>query len=328
VAEAHPRIVRLVAGHPLPDARSVRAAELALGLARGLGPADVLVALVSGGASALLCAPSPGMDLQSKRTVVDALLRAGAPIAQVNLVRRHLSAIKGGRLAAAAGGARVLTLLLSDVIGGSPADVGSGPTVAAPLDPDAARAVLERWAPELAAAVTPHLTRSPIAEPRTRTRLLAGPDDLARAVARELEARAFSTRVLPADEGDLATIVERRAAAAAALAPGEAVVIATEPTLRLPPHAGRGGRAGRCALMLLPHLAPDVAFLCGASDGRDGSGAGGAVVSGALQLSPERREEALTSHDDAPLHAALGTALPGDPTGNNLTDVHIIARAR
>jgi glycerate 2-kinase len=322
------RVTRLVAGHPLPDARSIRAAELALGLARSLGPADVLVALVSGGASALLCAPPPGMDLTSKRGVVDALLRAGAPIAEVNLVRRHLSAIKGGRLAATAGGARVLTLLVGDVIGGTPGDIGSGPTLCAPLEPDAARAVLERWAPALVPSIVPHLAREPFPEPRTRTRLLAGPDDLARAVARELEPRGFTTQVHPADQGELSTLVERRAAIAKSLAPGDAAVIATEPTLRLPAHPGRGGRAGRCALMLLPHLPPDVALLCGASDGRDGTGDGGAVVSGALQVAPDRLRDALDRYDDAPLHAALGSALPGGATGNNLADVHILARAR
>ena len=112
------------------------------------------------------------------------------------------------------------------------------------------------------------------------------------------------------------------------LIPGEAVVIACEPTLTLPPSAGRGGRAGRCALLAVGQLPADVALLCAASDGTDGSsGHGGAMVTGA-HVRSATVSEALQRFDDASAHAELGTALPGGPTGTNLADVHVVARAR
>lgn len=138
------RIAVFEAGHPVPDENSVRAARRMLEAVRGLGPDDLVLALVSGGGSASLALPMDGLDLAGKQAVTRALLNSGAPIGEINTVRRHLSAIKGGRLAAAARPARVVTLLISDVPGDDPAAIASGPTLADSSTPADAVAILER----------------------------------------------------------------------------------------------------------------------------------------------------------------------------------------
>ncbi len=302
------------------------------------------MALISGGASALLASPAAGLSLEEKRTIVAALLDRGAPIREVNLVRRHLSRVKGGRLARAAIPARVLSLLLSDVIGGEPSDIGSGPTVPDATTIEDARAVLRRYAPEL--ADTPFLDESlkpdtpvPILEAaaevpaavRLRARILVDPGTLAASVRDRLELAGLRAVVEGPEEGDAAAITARRVARAATLAPGEAVIIACEPTLHLPALRGQGGRAGWIALAAMRRLPDDVALLCAASDGVDGSsGAGGAGVtrSTAAGVTDEAIDRALADFDDARIHRALGTQLAGGPTGHNLADVHILARAK
>ena len=155
-----PRIQVVEAAHPVPDAAGHRAAAAIMQAVAGLGPDDLALCLVSGGASALLALPAAGVDLADKQAVNRALLRSGAGIHEMNCVRKHLSAIKGGRLAAAAGrgGAEVVTLLISDVPGDDPDVIGSGPTV-----PDAttladARSVLARHGIAPPPAVAPKKT--------------------------------------------------------------------------------------------------------------------------------------------------------------------------
>jgi glycerate 2-kinase len=215
---------------------------------------------------------------------------------------------------------------VSDVLGGEPHDVGSGPTVADPTTVAEARAVLEK----AGIAEPPGMTESVRAgELRARTQILADPPALARALAAALERRHLHATVEGPDEGDAADVALRRAARAATLAPGEAAVIATEPTLRLPPARGRGGRAGWVALATMGRLPADVALLCAASDGVDGSSsAGGALVTraDAERAGARAIEDALASFDDASVHEALGTRLTGGPTGHNLADVHVVAR--
>ncbi|AUX42014.1 hypothetical protein SOCE26_034390 [Sorangium cellulosum] len=323
------RVLR--AAHPIPDARSVDAAEAALAAAAELGPDDLLLALISGGASALLASPPAGVSLADKQALVAALLEGGAPIREVNLVRRHVSRIKGGRLAAAAAPARVLTLILSDVVGGLPHDISSGPTVPDPTRVDEALAALARWAPQLA-RLAPAFSESvkPADAPRATARVLADPGALAERVAAALAARTgLRATVAPAEDGEARAIVARRLALARALAPGEAVVIPCEPTLALPPQRGAGGRAGWIALAALRELPADVALLCAASDGVDGSsGAAGAAVDRAAAdaAAGGAIEAALARFDDAAIHRALGTHVASGPTGHNLTDVHVIAR--
>jgi glycerate 2-kinase len=138
------RIEVVEAGHPVPDAAGEQAARRILTLARGLGPEDQLVFLASGGGSALLSLPAPQITLADKQAVTHALLRSGATITEINTVRKHLSAIKGGRLATAAAPARIVTLAISDVPGDDPAVIASGPTVPDPTTFADARSVLAK----------------------------------------------------------------------------------------------------------------------------------------------------------------------------------------
>src|SRR5271167_251544 len=175
------RIEVIEASHPVPDAAGAHAARRILDLAHGLGPDDQLVFLASGGGSALLALPASGLTLADKQAVTHALLRSGATITEINTVRKHLSAIKGGRLAAAAAPARVVTLAISDVPGDDPAVIGSGPTV-----PDAttfadARALIARYGITPPDAVTARLARDddetpkPGSLPNLEFRMIATP---------------------------------------------------------------------------------------------------------------------------------------------------------
>lgn len=137
------------AAHPVPDAAGARATARMLDLLHGLGDGDFVLALISGGASALLTAPAAGVTLTEKQAVNAALLASGAPIDRMNVVRKHLSRVKGGQLAAAAHPARMLCLMISDVPGDDPAFIGSGPTVGDSSTPEDARAVLARWQVEV-----------------------------------------------------------------------------------------------------------------------------------------------------------------------------------
>jgi glycerate 2-kinase len=139
------RIEVVEASHPVPDAAGADAARRVLASVNGLGPDDLVLCLISGGASALLALPAQGITLDDKRAVTQALLRSGAAIGEINCVRKHLSAIKGGRLAAAAAPALVVTLAISDVAGDDPAVIGSGPTVPDPSTFAEARAILAHY---------------------------------------------------------------------------------------------------------------------------------------------------------------------------------------
>ena len=139
------RIEVVEASHPVPDERGQAAAGRILDLARGLGEDDLLLCLISGGGSSLLAVPAPGLSLDDKRAVNRALLRSGASIDEMNTVRKHLSAVKGGRLAAAAYPARIVTLAISDVPGDDPSVIASGPTVPDPTSAADALAILERY---------------------------------------------------------------------------------------------------------------------------------------------------------------------------------------
>ena len=139
------RVERILAGHPVPDEGSLRAGQRALALAEGLGEGDHLLALVSGGGSALMCAPAPGVSLAEKQALTRSLLHCGATISEINGVRKHLSRVKGGRLALAAFPATVETLAISDVPGDDPQLIASGPTLPDPTPLAEARAVLDRY---------------------------------------------------------------------------------------------------------------------------------------------------------------------------------------
>jgi glycerate 2-kinase len=329
------RVTVLRASHPLPDLRSVAAARAAMTVARAAARAaassrgSTLIVLVSGGASSLLAWPAPGVSLDDKRAVTAALLASGVPVTDINTARRHLSRIKDGGLSRAAGDARVVTVVLSDVIGGALCDVGSGPTCPSGTTAGAARQILARHAPDFAT-----LPLTPRARGSRRARLLeaARPEQLAEHVARQLAAEGIAARVLPASTERAAALAREYTRLAETLAPGAAIVRAAEPAVVVAGGA-RSARGGRCthvaALVGASGLPRDVAFFALATDGVDGaSGTGGALVVGPVAA----RSRALFGRaaqelDTGPAHVTLGTALPKRPSGHNLADLHVLARA-
>jgi glycerate 2-kinase len=160
------RIEIVEAAHPVPDAKGAGAAARMLELVKGLTSDDLVIALISGGASALLVAPAAGLTLADKQAVTKQLLASGADITEMNCLRKHLSAIKGGRLAAAAAPARVVSLLISDVPGDDPGVIGSGPTVPDPTSFADARAILARYGLQLPPAVQAHMDRAADESPK------------------------------------------------------------------------------------------------------------------------------------------------------------------
>ncbi len=168
------RIEIIEAAHPVPDAKGAGAAARMLELVKGLTSDDLVIALISGGASALLVAPADGLTLADKQAVTKQLLASGADITEMNCLRKHLSAIKGGRLAAAAAPARVVSLLISDVPGDDPGVIGSGPTVPDPTSFADARAILARYGLQLPQAVQARMDRGADESPKPGDPRLAG----------------------------------------------------------------------------------------------------------------------------------------------------------
>jgi len=318
------------AAHPLPDARSVRAAERAIVAARAAArERSVLLALVSGGASALLCAPYR-TTLARKIATVRALLRARATVKEINLVRRHASRVKGGALLRAARPARVVTIVVSDVIGGDAHDVGSGPTLPDPSTRATARAVVARHgAPAIPLRASAAAPRSRDAR-RSSVRVVASCVDLAREARAALARSGYRVRLAPPSTASVESLAARYAALARTLAPGEALVRVAEPTLAVRgARPGRGGRCSHLAALVAPHLPRGVVFMAAASDGVDGtSGAAGAIVDRASWSRLDRASvvAALARFDSATLHARVGTALRTGPTGQNFADLHVLVR--
>lgn len=330
-----PRVRVLRASHPIPDARSIVAAEALLESAAGAG---TCVALVSGGASSLVCAPARGLSFDDKRGVIAALLDAGAPIADVNTVRRHLSRIKGGGLARAC--RRVYTRIVSDVLvaspdgqvlEGAPHDIGSGPASPDPTSIDDARRVLERWAPAWVSRVGDLLVEGGSVPGLVDQRVVASPIDLVATAASLAREQGWSVEIAEPSLAPVDALAISYAERAKTLARGQMLLRVAEPSVALPEARGLGGRAGRLALSTWTRgLADDVELACVSSDGVDGSsGAAGAVVSGTLAGDAlARAHEALARFDDGPFLASTGRAIPGAPTGSNLLDLHVLCRAR
>lgn len=311
----------LHAAHPMPDETSFAAGAAAIQLVESAGADDVVLALVSGGASALVEQPRPGLSVDEYRERVRELMASGAPIAELNRVRTELSAIKGGKLAARSK-APVVTLVVSDVIGDDPRVIGSGPTVADPLRPGDRVEVIAPMA-SFGLAVADALEGRGLA-----VRRIAEPiaDDVV-AVARRLAA----------EPGVAADRAAAEQGAAADRAPAEQAVLVAwgEPTLRVPDVHGVGGRAQQLALELARHLRGTTrsAFVAG-SDGRDGpTDACGAFVDGSTwdalaalaardpRLDPDA---ALRRCDAGTALAAVGALVVTGPTGINHADVVIL----
>ena len=323
------------AGHPHPDDNSLAAGKRALDLAATLGPADRLLALVSGGGSAVLCAPAPGVSFDEKRCAITALHRAGAPIGEINAVRAALSAVKGGRLAAAANGALVKTLIISDVPGDCAGDVASGPTIAANVAPDPETA-LRRYGIDVTPSIAAAIRRPPPSLQPGDVQIIADADAALAAAAGILEDAGYEICNLGgALEGDAADLAKTHADAARRHKnEGRAVAILSggETTVRLPESgAGKGGRNTTYLLALAIALngLDGVEAMAADTDGIDGSesNAGAFIDSTTLARADALGVDAeahLARADAYTVFDALGDLLITGPTLTNVNDLRII----
>ena len=329
----------IVGGHPVPTSGSVSGGRRALELASSTGPDDVLVCLVSGGASALLAAPADGLTLGDLRDTNRVLLACGADITEVNAVRKHLSAVKGGRLGAAASPARLVTLILSDVVG-DPLDViASGPTVPDPTTYDDALDVVRRYHLDdrLPSSVVEHLERGAAGRiPETPKRPHPGHDvELvgSGSVAAEAAASFVRSRGIPARVATTRLTGDARRAAGEALATrasGDEVLIFAGETTVTVTGSGRGGRNQEAALFAATEIdGRSVTFLAGGTDGIDGptDAAGGIVDGGTIGRGRTLGLDATTAladNDAYPYLSATGDLIVTGPTGTNVADLWLI----
>jgi glycerate 2-kinase len=343
------RIEIVQAAHPVPDAAGLAASARMRALLSGLTADDLVIALISGGGSSLLVAPGEGLTLADKQAVNTALLKSGASISEMNCVRRHLSALKGGKLGALCHPARLLTLLISDVPGDAPADIASGPTVADASSCADALAITERYRIAL-----PDSARALLASGRGETvkpgdarlqnsevRLITAPQIALEAAARVARDAGITPYIL----GDSLEGEAREVAKALAgitrqvalrgqpfqrpcvlLSGGETTV-----TLRAPDDSGRGGRNVEFLLALAVALQglPGVHALAGDTDGVDGS----EEIAGAL-LTPDtlarawglgiNARQSLDRNDGHGFFQALGDSIITGPTLTNVNDFRAI----
>jgi len=333
VACRHVEIIE--AGHPLPDAAGRDAARRALALAEELGADDLLLCLLSGGGSALLSEPAPCVTLADKQAVTRALLRSGAPIADTNCVRKHLSAVKGGRLALAAAPARIATLIISDVAGDDAATVASGPTLADPTTLADARAMLARHSITPPEAVARHLARQENETPKSLTggeaRIIARARDALDAAGRAADAEGVPVTDLgDAVEGEARDLARAHAALARAAGPG-VLISGGEATVTLGESAGRGGPNAEYLLALAVELDGDRrihAIACD-TDGIDGEGDAAGAMIGPDTLARARAlgldaRAMLDVHDSYGFFSALDDLVVTGPTRTNVNDFRAI----
>lgn len=348
----HARPTRFVevieASHPVPDAAGLAAAARILDLARTLGPDDLALVLLSGGGSALATLPVQGVALADKQQLTRALLASGAPIADINCVRKHLSRIKGGRLAAAIAPAPMLTLAISDVAGDDPSVIASGPTVPDPTTREDALAILARYRIPLAASLRAALEAVPESprpgDPlfaRARYEIVASGAGALAAAAREAEAAGYEVLDLgdriEGEARDVAVAHARLALKARAGGRRLAILSGGETSITIedPARAGRGGRNQEYALALARALdgAPGVFALAADTDGIDGGWGAADDPAGALvfpdTLARARKlgldpASALASHDSGGFFGRLGDLLKTGPSYTNMNDFRVI----
>lgn len=336
----------VAAGHPVPDEGSIRSATRALELAAAAGAEDLVLVLLSGGGSANWVAPAGTLALAEKQAVNKALLRSGAPIGEMNIVRKRLSRIKGGRLALAAAPARLLTLAVSDVPHDDPAAIASGPTVSDPSTMAEARAIVARYGLTLPPAAQALLADDASETPKpghpafanSEYRIVARPADaIAAAVKAAAEAGYDPVDLGPDLEGearDVAAAQAKRALELKAAGRRAALISGGELTVTIAGN-GRGGPNQEFALALAIALGgePGIVALSGDSDGTDGGGGeatdpAGAVVDQTtlarardLGLDPAR---SLARNDSTGFFSALGDLLQTGPTLTNVNDCRVI----
>ena len=340
------RIELIEAGHPLPDAAGVAATEKALQLADSAAADDLVLVLLSGGASANWIAPVSGLSLADKQAVTGALLHSGANIREINTVRKHLSRIKGGRLALRAQPARVVTLTISDVPGDDPAVIGSGPTVPDPTTLADARAVVARYRLAPPDAVTGALADPENETPkpgdpvfaRTEFKLIARPADAMRAAGQAVRASGYEPVLLGERvEGEARAVAAEHAERALALqAQGRRAVLLSGGELTVTVRGrGRGGPNQEYALALALALngAPGIAALAADTDGTDGgSGAADDPAGAIIDESTLARARALgldlaaflANNDSTGCFARLGDLVTTGPTCSNVNDFRAI----
>lgn len=334
------------AAHPVPDATSAAAADRALALAAEAREGDLVLTLISGGASALWAAPLPGISLAEKQELTRGLLRGGAPIGDINCVRKHLSRIKGGRLARAASPATFVTLAISDVPGDAPDTIGSGPTVPDRTTLAEARAVLARYgvaaAPAIIAALADPANETPKpgdpAFAHARFALAATPADALRAAAGKAAAMGYEpimlgdalegeARDVAAQHAQLALEARRHGKRVAILSGGELTVTITGD--------GRGGPNQEYALALALALGggPGIFALAADTDGSDG-GSGHANDPAGAMIAPDTLARAaaakldpglsLAKNDSTGFFEVLDDLILSGPTFTNVNDLRVI----
>ncbi|MDR3471486.1 MAG: glycerate kinase [Devosia sp.] len=340
------RIEVLEAAHPVPDAAGERAARRLIARVAGLGPDDLVVALVSGGGSALLAAPGPGMTLADEQALNAALLASGAPIGVMNAIRKELSAIKGGRLAALAAPARVATLVVSDVPGDDPAIVASGPTVPSASTREAARRLVELYGIALPPAARALLASGENPAPRPDDPVFARNSvTVIASAALSLEAAAATAGAAGIDAEILSDAIEGEAREVAKVH----AAIAREVALRDRPFRkpvvllsggettvtlrgkGRGGRNAEFLLSLAIAIdgTEGISALAADTDGIDGTeDNAGAFADGTtarrLRAAGIDPLAALAGNDAYSAFAAIGDLFVTGPTGTNVNDFRAI----
>ncbi len=340
------RIEIVEAAHPVPDAAGMAAAQRIRDTLGGLSADDTVLCLISGGGSALLALPLPGIGLADKQAVSRMLLKSGASIGEINCVRRHLSAVKGGRLAAACHPAKVVTLLISDVPGDDPCDIASGPTVGDPTTCGDALAIARRYGIELPAAVQAVLASGEgesvkPGDPRLRrneTRIVAAPQTALEAAAQVARAAGIAPHILGDDiEGEARDVAKVMAAMARQVklrgqpfTPPCVLVSGGETTVTVRGD-GRGGRNVEFLLALGVALGglPGVHALAGDTDGVDGQ----EEIAGAY-LAPDslerawgkgiRPKDSLDRNDGHGFFGALGDSVITGPTLTNVNDFRAV----
>jgi hydroxypyruvate reductase len=337
------RITVIEAGHPVPDSASEDAARLILDALTGLTAEDLVIALISGGGSATLAMPIDQLSLGEKQEITRQLLESGASITDINTVREHLSLVKGGKLAAAAAPARLVTLLISDVPGDNPASVASGPTIPSGSTPVDALAVLDRFDIVISPPVREYLENADVPTPtghRGDHRIIASPAGALRAAAKEARDLGFATVILgDCIEGESRELGRVMAGIAQSVRtmkepahPPAVLLSGGETTVTIGPEgAGRGGRNTEFLLALALELdgAAGIWALAGDSDGIDGTeDAAGAVVTpdtlaraAAAQADPR---QALLRHDSYSLFSETGDLVCTGPTLTNVNDIRVV----